>query len=98
MLVRHGEVFLSTCFRKGNIACFRKGVDVNIPQTAASGEIGPLRFLDKDAVLVPLLTAMEKYLRKGTKRRNSLYNKQFEVQLVTREGAVALSALATAEH
>jgi hypothetical protein len=78
VLVRHGEVVLFTCFRKGSIACFRKGMDVNIPQTAASGEIGQLRFLDKDTVLVPFLAALKKYLRKGTQRRNGLCNKQLE--------------------
>lgn len=57
------------------------------------------RFLDKDAVLlVPFLAAVEKYLMKITKRRNSLYNKQFEGVVYHGEDAVAVrAALATAE-
>lgn len=73
-------------------------MDVNIPQTAASGEIGQLRFLDKDTVLVPFLAALKKYLRKGTQRRNGLCNKQLEGVAHPWEDAVTMkSALAAAE-
>lgn len=89
VLVRHGGVFLFTHFRKD--------VDVNIPQTAASGEAGQLRFLDKDTVLVPFLAAVKKYLTKGTERRKGLYNKQFEGGVHGKDAVAVRAALAVAE-
>lgn len=73
-------------------------MNVNIPQTATSGEVGRLRFLDKDAVLIPLLAALKKYLTKGTKTRKGLYSRQFEGGVHHGKDAVAVrAALAAAE-